>query len=270
MGRTEPGTAMTIERQARLREVQTWGDFFRFTIEAPAIGREARPGQFVMVKVADGTTPLLRRPLGIHNADTAGFELFFKIAGQGTEILSRKKPGDRLDIIGPLGKGFTVPPGTKGKPAFLVGGGRGIAPLYFLARELAAAGARPIVLYGGRCLADIPLRERFEHAGLEYHCSTDDGSFGFAGFVTALVEREIGREKPAIVYACGPDPMMKALAAIAAKHGLPAEFSLESVMGCGIGACWGCVHRIRDEGGDGWVKICEEGPVFPGERILWP
>ena len=73
-----------------------------------------------------------------------------------------------------------------------------------------------------------------------------------------------------MIYACGPDPMMKALAAIAAKHGVPAEFSLESIMGCGIGACWGCVHRIRSESGDGWVKICEEGPVFPGERILWP
>jgi dihydroorotate dehydrogenase electron transfer subunit len=261
---------MPIERQARLREIQRWGDFFRFAIDAPAIGREARPGQFVMVKVADGTAPLLRRPLGIHDADANGFELFFRIAGQGTEVLSRKSPGERLDIIGPLGRGFTIPAAAKGKFALLVGGGRGIAPLYFLARELAGAGARPLVLYGGRSLADIPLRERFERAGLEYRCSTDDGSFGFAGFVTELAGLEIAGEKPAVVYACGPDPMMKALAAIAAKHEVPAEFSLEAVMGCGIGACWGCVQRIRNESGDGWVKICEEGPVFPGERVQWP
>jgi len=261
---------MTIERNARLREVQSWGDHFRFVIDAPAIGRDARPGQFVMVKVSEGSAPLLRRPLGIHDADAAGFELFFRVAGQGTEILSQKREGERLDIIGPLGRGFTVASAAKGRTAALVGGGRGIAPLFFLARALAAAGARPVIFYGGRGLADIPLRDRLEKAGFEVRCSTDDGSFGFAGFITALVEKELARVEPAVVYACGPDPMMKALAAITARHGLPAEFSLESVMGCGIGACWGCVHRIRNEGGDGWVKICEEGPVFPGERIRWP
>ncbi len=261
---------MTIERHARLRDVQIWGDHFHFAIEAPEIGRAARPGQFVMVKVAEGGFPLLRRPLGFHNANDTGVELFFKVAGQGTEILSRKKRGDRIDLIGPLGKGFTIPADAKGKTAYLVGGGRGIAPLYFLARELQNAGLRPFVLYGGRCLTDIPLRERFEAAGIDFLCATDDGSFGFAGLVTELASLELDKERPAVIYACGPDPMMKALAAIAAKHKIPAEFSLESIMGCGIGACWGCVHRIKNDAGDGWVKICEEGPVFPGERILWP
>jgi dihydroorotate dehydrogenase electron transfer subunit len=159
---------------------------------------------------------------------------------------------------------------AKGTAAYLAGGGRGIAPLFVLARELARAGVRPVVFYGGRTRADIPIRDRFGGAGIDLRCSTDDGSFGFAGFITALVDQELIKSKPAIVYACGPDPMMKALAAIAARYGVPAEFSLESVMGCGIGACWGCVHRIKNHGGDGWVKICEEGPVFPGERILWP
>jgi len=261
---------MTIERDARLREVQSWGDHFLFVVDAPDVGRAARPGQFVMVKVAEGTDPLLRRPLGIHDADKKGLALFFKVAGKGTEILARKRPGDRVDLIGPLGNGFTVAAAKKGRTAYLVGGGRGIAPLFFLGRALAAAGALPTVFYGGRTAADIPLRDRFEQAGFETRCSTDDGSFGFSGFVTALVENEIIRAKPAIVYACGPDPMMKALASITAKHAVPAEFSLESIMGCGIGACWGCVHRIKDGTGDGWVKICEEGPVFPGERLLWP
>ncbi|MEN6561396.1 MAG: dihydroorotate dehydrogenase electron transfer subunit [Acidobacteriota bacterium] len=261
---------MTIERDARLREVQSWGSFFRFGIDAPAVGKDARPGQFVMVKVSDGTAPLLRRPLGIHDADAGGFDLFFSIVGRGTEALSRKAPGDRLDVIGALGKGFTMPAPAEGKTAYLVGGGRGIAPLYFLARELARAGARPIVFYGGRTRDEIPIRDRFERAGIEVRCSTDDGSFGFAGFVTALVDQELIKSRPAKVYACGPDRMMKALAGITARHAVPAEFSLESIMGCGIGACWGCVQRIRNESGDGWVKICEEGPVFPGERILWP
>ncbi len=261
---------MPIERDARLREVQSWGDYFRFSIDAPALGTGARPGQFVMVKVSEGTFPLLRRPLGIHDAGPGGIELFFAVAGQGTEILSQKKPGDRLDVIGPLGQGFTVDAAMRGKRVFLVGGGRGIAPLFFLARELASAGAHPVVFYGGRTAADIPLCDKFASAGFELLASTDDGSFGFAGFVTELAGREIAREKPAFVYACGPDLMMKALAAIVAKHGVPAEFSLEAIMGCGVGACRGCVHRIRGESGDGWVKICEEGPVFPGERILWP
>ncbi|MGB8958649.1 MAG: dihydroorotate dehydrogenase electron transfer subunit, partial [Candidatus Aminicenantales bacterium] len=156
---------MMIERHARLREVQIWGDHIHFAIDAPELGRGARPGQFVMVKVSEGTFPLLRRPLGIHEANAGGIELFFKVAGQGTELLSRKRRGDRLDIIGPLGKGFTIPESIKGRTAYLVGGGRGIAPLYFLARELVKAGGRPVVLYGGRCLTDIPLRDRFEKAG---------------------------------------------------------------------------------------------------------
>jgi dihydroorotate dehydrogenase electron transfer subunit len=261
---------MTIDRNARLREIRNWDDYFHLAIDAPEIGREARPGQFVMVKVADGTFPLLRRPLSIHDAGASGIELFFKVAGLGTEILSRKKPGESLDLIGPLGKGFTFAEGMKEKSAFCVGGGRGIAPIYFLARELGARGVQPTVFYGGRRLVDLPLRDKFERAGIEVRCSTDDGSHGFAGLVTELVGRELERAKPDIIYACGPDAMMKALALLAAKHSVPAEFSLEAVMGCGIGACWGCVHRIKDESGDGWTKICEEGPVFPGERILWP
>ena len=116
---------MTIDRNARLREIRNWDDYFHLTIDAPEIGREARPGQFVMVKVADGPFPLLRRPLSIHDAGASGIELFFKVAGLGTEILSRKKLGDTLDLIGPLGKGFTVTNGMKGKQAYLVGGGRG-------------------------------------------------------------------------------------------------------------------------------------------------
>jgi dihydroorotate dehydrogenase electron transfer subunit len=261
---------MTIDRNARLREIRNWNDYFHWTIDSPEVGREARPGQFVMVKVADGPLPLLRRPLSIHDAGKGGIELFFKVAGLGTEILSGKKPGDTLDLIGPLGKGFSLSGGMKGKRAYCVGGGRGIAPLYFLARELGAREVRTTVFYGGRRLADIPLRDKFEKAGIELLCSTDDGSHGFAGFVTELVGRELVRTTPDIIYACGPDAMMKSLAALAAKRGVPAELSLESVMGCGIGACWGCVHRIKNDNGEGWVKICEEGPVFPGDRILWP
>jgi dihydroorotate dehydrogenase electron transfer subunit len=260
---------MPIDRQAKVLETKTWGEYCLLVIESPAVALGARPGQFVMVKVSDTPFPLLRRPLSLHNAGPSRIELFFKETGVGTSILAAKRPGDPVDLLGPLGKGYTVGPEIKGKGAYLVGGGRGIAPLYFLGRELRALGAEVIVLYGGRGLADIPLRDRFEASGLTVRCSTDDGSYGFKGFVTALLERELKRAPADRLFVCGPDAMMKAAAAIARARGIPAEFSLEAIMGCGIGACWGCVQRIRNGGGDDWVKICEEGPVFPGDRIVW-
>jgi dihydroorotate dehydrogenase electron transfer subunit len=260
---------MTIDRSARIRDVRSWGDHYLLTIDSPAVGREARPGQFVMVKVTDTPFPLLRRPLSICDAGPAGIELFFKTAGLGTKLLARKKPGDSIDLLGPLGKGFTVSPDLKEKKVYLVGGGRGIAPLYFLGRELKALEARVTVFYGGRRLQDLPLTDKLEAAGLRLLCSTDDGSFGFGGLVTELLAQELDKSRADFLYVCGPDAMMKAVAGMARDKRIPSEFSLESMMGCGIGACWGCVHRVRNGAGDGWVKICEEGPVFPGDRIVW-
>ena len=260
---------MAIDRKARILGVKTWQDYHLLTIASPAVGREARPGQFVMVKVTDTPFPLLRRPLSIHDAAPAGIELFFKTAGLGTELLARKKPGDSIDLLGPLGKGFTFSPDLKEKKTYLVGGGRGIAPLFFLGRELKALGAQVTVFYGGRCETDIPLKNKFEDAGLALLCSTDDGGFGFGGLVSELLARELHKSRPDILYVCGPDPMMRAVAEIARARGIYGEFSLEATMGCGIGACWGCVHRVRNGAADGWVKICEEGPVFPGDRIVW-
>lgn len=260
---------MTIDRKARILDATSWGDYCLLAIESPAVGNEASPGQFVMVKVADTPFPLLRRPLSIHNASMMGIELFFKIAGPGTGILARKRPDETIDILGPLGKGYTFSQVLRGKKAHLIGGGRGIAPLYFLGRELNALGARVTVFYGGRRHMDIPLKDKFEAAGLPLLCATDDGSFGFAGLVTDLLGRELDKSPADFLYVCGPDPMMKAVAEMARARGIPGEYSLESMMGCGIGACWGCVHRIRSDSGDGWVKICEEGPVFPGDRIVW-
>jgi dihydroorotate dehydrogenase electron transfer subunit len=260
---------MIIDRNARLRENRKWGDYHLLGIDSPALGRAARPGQFVMVKAGPVAVPLLRRPLSVHDAGPDGIELFFQVAGQGTAILAGKRPGDLLDIVGPLGNGFTVSGALKGKRVFCVGGGRGIAPLFFLARELAEEGARVTVFYGGRTAGDLPLRGKFERAGLELLCSTDDGSHAFSGLVTELVGRELGRGKPDLLCACGPDPMMSALASMVREARVPSEFSLEAMMGCGIGACWGCVHRVRDGGGEAWTKICEDGPVFPGDRIVW-
>jgi dihydroorotate dehydrogenase electron transfer subunit len=260
---------MTKDSSARIVRKQAWGDYFLFRIESPLLAGGAKPGQFLMVRVSDQVYPLLRRPLSIHAKESNSLEIFFQIAGQGTTILAQKKEGEGLDILGPLGKGFDWDADIKGKLVYLVGGGRGIAPLYFLAQELRTAGARVKVLYGGKGLPDLPLKQKFEKAGLNIACSTDDGTSGFQGFVTGLLQREISEQPPAALFVCGPDSMMKKTAEIAAREKIPAQFSLESMMGCGFGACWGCVKRIR-KGDDGaWRKICEDGPVFSGDEIIW-
>ncbi|MBC7362802.1 MAG: dihydroorotate dehydrogenase electron transfer subunit [Candidatus Aminicenantes bacterium] len=260
---------MVIDRKARIIEVQDWDDYFLFRLESPEIARLSQPGQFIMIKVSETTNPLLRRPISLHNCTGREVEIFFQIAGKGTRLLSQKKAGDILDILGPLGRGFSIKNEFKGKEIFCVGGGRGIAPLYYLARELSAAGARPVIFYGGRTSADLPLKSRFEQADWEVKVSTDDGSLGFSGLVTSLVESELRHRTPTFLFACGPEAMMEKLAEICRKENLPAEFSLESIMGCGLGACWGCVKKIRRNGETKYLKICQDGPVFSRDEIVW-
>jgi dihydroorotate dehydrogenase electron transfer subunit len=260
---------MRHEPGARIIFKQSWGSYHLFRLEAPAIAAKARPGQFLMIKVSDTPFPLLRRPISIHSREKKTLEVFFQIAGLGTQILARKSEGETLDLIGPLGKGFDLGGHLKETSACLVGGGRGIAPLYQLGRALQIKGARVRVLYGGRSKADLPLRKRFREAGLDVRCSTDDGTLGFRGFVTELLEAEIKRRRPDKIFVCGPDPMMKKTAEIALALGIPAQISLESMMGCGFGACWGCVKRIRKGDKGAWRKICEDGPVFRAEDIVW-
>jgi len=260
---------MRQDPSARITLHRTWDDYHLFRLETPNIAAEARPGQFLMVRVSDTLDPLLRRPISLHAREAGALEIFFKIAGRGTVLLAQKKEGDTLDVLGPLGRGFDLESDFQGRTAFLVGGGRGIAPLFFLSRELQAGGAKVKVLYGGKSERDLPVRERFLRDGLDIACATDDGSFGHAGFVTGLLEAEIGRAVPDALFVCGPDLMMRAAAKIARVRGIPAQISLESVMGCGFGACWGCVKRIARGDGGRWRKICEDGPVFRADEILW-
>jgi dihydroorotate dehydrogenase electron transfer subunit len=261
---------MLTDPAALITRKKVWDGYVLLELRSPRVARRARPGQFLMVRVSDRPYPLLRRPLSIHARDGDRVELFFARAGLGTEILADKKPRETLDILGPLGKGFALPQAVKGKTCALVGGGRGIAPLYFLARELQAKGGRPRIFYGGKSEADLPLLRKFASRKMEVFISTDDGSSGFPGLVTAMLEKELARSaRPAVIYACGPEAMMKRIGEIAAESRIPAQLSLESIMGCGIGACWGCVHRIRTPEGAEWVKICEEGPVFPAGEVIW-
>lgn len=261
---------MLKDPSALIIRKKAWDGYVLLELRSPRVARRARPGQFLMVRVSGQPYPLLRRPLSIHARDEDSVEIFFARAGLGTAILADKKPGEMLDILGPLGKGFVIPGVTKGKKFCLVGGGRGIAPLYFLAQELRAKGGHPRVFYGGKTEADLPLLQKFAAQKMEVFVSTDNGSAGFPGLVTAMLERDLVQSaQPALIFACGPDPMMKRTAEIAAERKIPAQLSLESIMGCGIGACWGCVRKIRKGRAAEWVKICEEGPVFSASEVVW-
>jgi dihydroorotate dehydrogenase electron transfer subunit len=261
---------MKKDSRARITRKESWGDYFLLSLESPQVAQNAQPGQFLMVRASLDTNPLLRRPFSIFSAEETRVEIFFQKVGLGTRLLSEKEEGDTADIIGPLGTGFTVKKGSENEQVVLIGGGRGIAPLYFLAQRLRAIGASARIFYGGKSVLDLPARERFEKNGMDLSCTTEDGSFGTKGLITEIFEAEldngfsVGR-----ISACGPDLMLKKIAEIAAAKNIPAELSLESVMGCGFGACWGCVKKIKKDKKSAWHKICEEGPVLKAEDIVW-
>lgn len=256
--------------RARIIRRQSWKDYFLFSLEFPRIPTEARPGQFLMVRVSEEPYPLLRRPFSIHFRENHTLDVFFQVVGLGTALLAQKKEGDHLDVLGPLGKGFTLGSRLNNKIFVLVGGGRGIAPLYFLAWELRSLGGMVKIYYGGKSLSDLPLKDKFEANDFSVACTTEDGSFGHQGLVSRLLESALEQIRPDSLFACGPEAMMKTIARMARQKKIPAEFSLESQMGCGFGACWGCVKRIKRDGKESWIKICEEGPVFSSEEIIWP
>jgi dihydroorotate dehydrogenase electron transfer subunit len=237
----------------------------RFRPDAPF---RAQPGQFVMVRVREGVEPLLRRPFSIHRYDekSSEFEILFRVVGTGTELLTRVRVGDRVDILAPLGRGF----GPGRATPLLVGGGIGVAPLLFLAERYLDEGLRPKLLLGGREDRDILCHDDFGCLAIPCALATEDGSLGETGLVTALLQREIesADEREALsVHACGPIPMLAAVARLCAGFGVLCEVSLEAHMACGVGACLGCV--VQDVDAEN-VRVCKEGPVFESTSLWWP
>ena len=260
---------MVKDSCARITHKENWEAYFALSFVSPEIASSAQPGQFIMVRVSQGTHPLLRRPFSIFSARQDTIAIFFQKAGLGTSLLSQKREGESLDILGPLGKGFSVP-ATEGKGRVaLVGGGRGVAPLYFLAERLRPLNIEAKLYYGAKSSSDLPLKARMEEENIILCCSTEDGSAGFKGLITEAFESDIGSARPERIYACGPELMLRRIAQTAQAHNIPAELSLESIMGCGFGACWGCVKKIKREDGINWRKLCEEGPVLPAGEIIW-
>jgi dihydroorotate dehydrogenase electron transfer subunit len=213
---------------------------------------EVSAGQFAMLSAPD---VFLRRPFSIHDVDGSVLSFLIKIVGPGTRGLAELKPGDTLSIICPLGNGFR----PSNKKAMLVGGGCGIAPLLLLAKQLKN---KPTVVLGGRTKNDIVRQEIFAQYA-EMRITTEDGSLGAKGLVTAEL-KDLSTEN--VVYACGPEPMLKSLHKLAREKNFELQVSLESVMACGVGACLGCVTNTRKAG---HVCVCATGPVFAAEELAW-
>lgn len=251
----------------------------RIRLTAPPAFAAATPGQFVMVRIGGGIDPVLRRPFAVFDlgtgTDSAGapqvwFEMLYKIVGKGTAMLAGLHDGDEVDILGPLGTGFDL--GADDEEKLLIGGGIGLAPLYLLATELVKRRSPVRLFAGGRSRDDILCLEDFERLGVDCYCATEDGSLGAKGFVTVPLTRHLDALPGAsTLYACGPDPMLHALAKIAANRNLPCQVSLEGYMACGVGACLGCVTPGKDHSPQtpDYRCVCTEGPVFESSELKW-
>lgn len=256
------------QEKARIIRFEQLSEFnIRITLEAPLIAAAAAAGQFVMIRTGEGKDPLLRRPFSLHQASSSGqVQIYFRNVGRGTNILAHAKVGEILDVFGPLGRGFRV---RKGKPACLVGGGLGIAPMLFLAKTIISSGrdhSRDLIILGGRTRDDVePLVEDFKQFGLALHCATDDGSYGIKGFVTDVLRTEKLAAQTE-VYGCGPENMLQVLHELCRTRELGCQVSVESVMACGMGACLGC---NREASSGDYVHVCIDGPVFRTEELRW-
>lgn len=220
-----------------------------------------KAGQFVNVKVEGSPSTFLRRPISVHDVDSEKGLLYLmvKIAGKGTAKLATLKNGDHLNIVLPLGNGFTIP--SDREKCLLIGGGVGVAPLLYLAKELKNKGIQPVVLIGTRSRKDIVLKEEFEKYA-EVYFSTEDGSYGEKGYPT---QHSILRESFKHIFCCGPSPMMKAVAQYAYSNKINCEVSLENMMACGVGACLCCVNDTKK----GHQCVCTEGPIFNINDLKW-
>lgn len=226
---------------------------------------EMRPGQFVEVRVDNSPTTFLRRPISVNYVDKATNELWLliQLVGDGTRKMAEYRPGDKVNILLPLGNGFTIPESGKEDKLLLIGGGVGTAPMLYLGATLKAAGFSPSFLLGARSAEDVLQLDRFREIG-EVYITTEDASLGEKGYVTDhSVLRTCRFDR---IYTCGPKPMMVAVARYAAAEAIACEVSLENTMACGIGACLCCVEKTNE---GHHVCVCTEGPVFNIDKLTW-
>lgn len=255
-----------VQIKAKIISNQRFKEDYRHLEFASAIiAKNALPGQFVDIRVGNGIQPLLRRPISVHAVKGDKVKLFYEVVGEGTKVLSQRKPGELLDVIGLLGRGFDYRRALRAKAGknILIAGGMGVAPLFFLAEKIKAS--KPLVLIGAKTQKQLLCVPEFKRIGCSLKIATDDGSAGFKGRITDLLKIVLGQSKPAELFSCGPRAMLKAVSEIARKNKIRAQLSLEEHMACGIGACLGCVVATKT----GYQRVCKDGPVFSSEELTW-
>lgn len=229
-------------------------------LDCPTLTPEAKPGQFVMVRCGDGEKFQLRRPFSIHQIDGKRLALLFNVVGRGTHWLSQRQAGDNLDLLGPLGNGYTIYPNSKN--LLLVAGGIGVAPLLFLGQKALKQGCSITLLLGASTTPQLYPKNLIPPE-VKLITTTEDGTSGQKGMVTNLFPDYIdGADQ---VFACGPPSMYQTMAAQKLLKKKPVQISLEVRMGCGLGVCYGCTVKTKN----GLRQVCKDGPVFELDDILW-
>ncbi len=236
-------------------------------IHSPRVSRSAKPGMFVHVLAGDGEGLLLRRPFSLLEAENTNISFVYKVVGRGTKALSEKRAGEVLNVLGPLGNPYSVRAASK--QIILVAGGYGVSPTFYLSRELKKKmfTGEIISIIGARTKSLLMYAEEFKKLGVKTHVTTDDGSAGRKGIVTDVLDEVLKgtKEEGIQVFCCGPYAMLRAVALMCMKFSVPCQVSMEQQLGCGLGACLGCV--IRTHGG--YRRVCTEGPVFNAEDVIW-
>ncbi|MFC1566838.1 dihydroorotate dehydrogenase electron transfer subunit [bacterium] len=248
------------------------GEYFYMRFEWENADSDFMSGQFVEVKVSEVSDPLLRRPISIFEADNNSCAIAYRVIGKGTKALSEKKIDEMLDVIGPLGNGFDIEKNKlKEKNIILVGGGTGLASLYYCAKKLEEFGYKFDIYAGFRSKDDFFCDEHYESLKSNRIFTTEDGAVGKKGFVTDFIDYKKLKTNESLIYSCGPLPMIRSLVENLRKNQISCEcqVSLEEYMGCGIGICNGCVVKIKDEQGWKHKKVCKDGPVFDLDKIIW-
>ena len=247
-----------------VKKEQLKPDIFKFSVKAPNIVKDAKPGNFVEIRVSDQTEPFLRRPISIYNLDRENgiLEFIFQVKGKGTEILAKREVGAKIDIIGPLGYGTFKYENYEN--IAVIGGGIGVFPLYELAKSAKAENKNVSTYLGFRNKDFVVLEEEFKNVSDKLVLTTDDGSYSEKGFAINYLEKDIETGKIDCIYACGPLPMLKAVQKLAIEKNIPCQISLEEKMGCGLGVCLGCAVKTAKstkEAPEYW-HVCKAGPVF--------
>lgn len=257
-----------VQRCEILENDEVAPEHFRIRFASQEIASEARPAQFCMLQVQDGYYPLLRRPMSFEQIDGDSLTVLYKTEGEGTHLLSRRRPGDTISVQGPLGHGFPIEGGFERH--IMVAGGIGIAPFPALAKALVAGlGIKPEIIIAARSARYILCADVFRGLGCTVHLATDDGSLGTKAYAAQMLQ-SIAPSRKDRVYVCGPMIMMSTTSDAATAAGASCLVALEAQMACGDGACLGCaVESTRLLEGEKMVRVCCDGPVFDTTIIDW-